>query len=88
MVQFALAFVTGGLALIGLFAIVLAATARSARRNRAALRTAQVSLALAGVFLIIGYFIDGEATGLFGGLLLIVFGTGMTAIRGRSDPTA
>lgn len=87
MFQFALAIAVGVLALVGLVAIVVAATARTARRNSTALRTAQVSLTLAGALLIISYFVNGDAMGLFGGLMLIVFGTGMTAVRRRSDPT-
>ena len=87
MIQFTLAIAVGALALVGLIAIVVAATARTARRNSAALRAAQVSLTLAGALLIISYFVNGDATGLFGGLMLIVFGTGMTAVRRRSDPT-
>ena len=87
MIQFSLVIAVGVLALVGLIAIVVAATAHTARRNRAALRTAQISLTLAGALLMISYFVNGDAAGLFGGLMLIVFGTGMTAIRRRSDPT-
>lgn len=86
MIEFALTIATGVSALVGLVAIVVAIAARSAHLNNTALRTSRVSLTAAGALSIISYFVTGEATGLFGGLLLIAFGTGMTAIRRRSDP--
>jgi tellurite resistance protein TehA-like permease len=87
MIEFALTIATGGFALVGLVAIVVAVAARSARLNNTALRTSQVSLTAAGALSMISYFVTGDTAGLFGGLLLIVFGTGMTAIRRRSDPS-
>lgn len=88
MIQFALTIAAGLSALIGLGAIAVAATARTARRNHLALRTAQAGLTLAGLLMLLGYFAIGDQNGLFGGLMLIFFGTGMTAVRRRSDPSA
>lgn len=88
MIETGLTIAAGVAALVGIGAIVLATTARSERGNQIALRCAQAGLSLAGVLMFLSYFAAGEAMSLFGGLMLLVFGTGMTAIGRRSRPKA
>jgi len=78
----------GALALAGLGAIVWAALAKSEPMNRRALWTAKITLTLSGLVLFVSAFTGGEMMNVFGGLMLVIFGTGLTAVQRRSVRTA
>lgn len=64
----------------GLAGVVIAASIRSPERSRRALLIGQVCLVLAGVLLMVTFFTAGDGTSLAGGLMLILCGTGVTAV--------
>jgi len=80
-----LVIVAGIAAAVGVGTLVVAAMARTSRRNLIALRWGRSALILAGVLVFLGYFADGDLMNLAGGLMLVLFGAGVTAIRRRPD---
>jgi len=85
-IEFVMTLLAGALALAGLAAIVWAALAKSDDVNQRAVRTAQITLTLSGLVLFVSAFTSGEMMNIFGGLMLVIFGTGMSAVRRRSAP--
>jgi len=81
-----LVIAAGVAAAFGLAALVVAAVARSTRRNVIALRWARSGLILAGALMFLTYFADGDGMSLAGGLMLVIFGASVTAIGRRADP--
>lgn len=75
----------GVAAAAGVGAFVVAAMARTSGRSLIALRWGRSALILAGVLMVLGYFADGDAMSLAGGLMLVLFGAGVTAIGRRPD---
>ncbi|KPF73577.1 hypothetical protein IP78_14740 [Brevundimonas sp. AAP58] len=83
MIELGLVIAAGVAALIGLCAIPFAAFAPDESSHHRRLRVAQAGLALSGMLIVLSYFAYGAEYGLTGGLLLLLFGTGMTAVGRR-----
>lgn len=72
------------LALVGLVALIAGPMSKSDATRNLCLRLVQGGMSLAGVALIITSFLGEGYGSAAGGLLLIVFGTGVTAFGRRS----
>jgi hypothetical protein len=75
-------------AITGLAGIVYGATGKTDRRRRIGLWLCQGGMSVAGLVLIAAGIFSSDASNAAFGLLLLVFGTGITAIgRGSGDRT-
>jgi len=85
MVSTILNLIAGLLSLVGLVSLIIAAMGRKATRGGPALWTARIGLTAAGLLLFLNGFLGGGTETLFGGLMLIIFGTGITGVVGRKS---
>ncbi len=83
MITTILNIVAGGLALIGLTGLTIAGMGQKATKGGAALWTARICLTGAGLLLFLNAFLGGGTETIFGGLMLVIFGTGITGVVGR-----
>jgi hypothetical protein len=87
MVSLALAF-SAVAALTGFVGIIYGATGTSDRRRLIGLRLCQIGMTSAGLVMIAAGLMSPQPTDAVFGLLLLAFGTGVTAIGGKADPRA
>jgi uncharacterized membrane protein HdeD (DUF308 family) len=78
-----LVIVAGLLALIGIVGLIGGALAKEEKRKQFGLRTLQVCMTLAGLLLIASPLLGNEIIEAAYGLMLIIFGTGVTAYGKR-----
>jgi hypothetical protein len=83
MVSTILNLAAGLLSLVGLVSLVIAAMGRKATKGGPALWTARIGLTAAGLMLFLNAFLGGGTEAIFGGLMLVIFGTGITGVVGR-----
>jgi hypothetical protein len=80
MIQTLLTLAAGLLALAGLTGLVLGGLARTAVSRRFWLRTIQIGMSLSGVCVLAKALLGDGPEGFYSGPLLLVAGTGITAI--------
>lgn len=74
-----LVIAAGLLALVGMIGLIGGALAKEEKRKQLGLRTLQVCMTLSGLILIASPFFGSEIIEVAYGLMLIAFGTGVTA---------
>jgi hypothetical protein len=81
-----IAFTAALAALIGFGGLLYGATGKTNARRNLGLRLLQGGMTIGGLLLIANAFILGPQDDVFGGFLLLVLGTGATAINPRQQP--
>jgi hypothetical protein len=81
-----IAFAAALAALIGFAGLLYGATGKTDARRNLGLRLLQGGMTMGGLLLIANAFILGPQDDVFSGLLLLVLGTGATAIKPRNQP--
>ena len=86
--MFAISLTTGFLALIGLCGILMGATLTSLQARHRIFRIGTVAMTAAGLIMLLGGLIGfADAGMIFGGLMLVIFGTA-TSLPKDSDPAS
>lgn len=85
MLIFVLTVVAAGAALIGFLGLIYGVTGRGDARRAFGLRLIQSGMAIAGLSMIGASVAGGEGDYAIYGLLLLVLGTGVTAISPRAS---
>lgn len=81
-----LTLLAGLAAFVGLFGMIYGVTGTTDARRNLGLRLLQGGMTLGGLLLITNSFTFGPQDDLFGGLMLLVFGTAVTAINPKKQP--